>query len=124
MVLQHRTLAIAVAIALVTCAARGDERLFRGRVVPILESKCIRRHGGEKPKGGLSLVPAKLLRRGGESGPVVVPGKPDESMLVDYISGEKPEMPKDGKPLSPVEVAAIREWIQEGAAWPDGLELT
>ena len=53
-----------------------------------------------------------------------MPGKPDESLLLDYISGDKPEMPKDDKPLSAAEVAAIREWIASGAAWPAGVELT
>ena len=93
-------------------------------IAPIFESRCVRCHEGDKPKGGLSLVSARQLQKGGESGPVVVPGKPDESSLLDYVSGDKPEMPKDGKPLSADEVAAIRQWIQDGAVWPAGVELT
>ncbi len=102
----------------------ADETFFRERVAPILELHCVRCHEGEKPKGGLSLVSAERFAKGGESGPIVVPGKPDESSLVDYISGDAPEMPKDGKPLSTGEVAAIRQWIQDGAVWPAGIELT
>jgi hypothetical protein len=41
-----------------------------------------------------------------------------ESLLLDLISGDKPEMPKDDKPLSSSEVAAIRKWIETGATWP------
>jgi hypothetical protein len=49
----------------------------------------------------------------------IVPGKPDESLLMRMISGEKPKMPKQGAPLSPAEVAEIRTWIAHGAVWPD-----
>lgn len=116
--------AICLLIALLADAIHADDKLFRERIAPIFESRCVRCHGGEKPKGGLSLISARQLQKGGESGPVVVPGKPDESSLVDYVSGDKPEMPKDGKPLSADEVAAIRKWIQDGAVWPVGIELT
>ena len=104
--------------------ARADDKFFREQVAPILESQCVRCHEGDKPKGGLSLVSAARFKQGGESGPIVVPGKPDESMLVDYISGGKPEMPKDAKPLSAKEVATIRQWIENGAVWPENVELT
>src|SRR4029078_4955098 len=115
--------AICLLIALLSRASFADDKLFRERIAPIFESRCVRCHEGEKAKGGLSLVSAGRVQKGGESGPVVVPGKPDESSLLDYVSGDKPEMPKDGKPLSAEEVAVIREWIQNGAVWPAGLEL-
>ena len=51
-----------------------------------------------KPKGGLDLTTAKGLAAGADGNPVVVPGKPDESRLIDVVSGDKPEMPKNGKP--------------------------
>ena len=105
-------------------AARADERLFRERIAPILEARCVHCHEGAKPKGGLSLVSAERLQAGGDSGPVISAGKPDESLLLEYISGDEPQMPKDGKPLSAAEVGAIREWIASGAAWPAGVELT
>ena len=52
-----------------------------------------------------------------------MPGKPDESLLLDMISGDTPEMPQKEKPLSKEEVAGIRSWIETGAHWPDGLTL-
>ncbi len=111
-------------LAFLPIAGRADDSFFRERIAPIFESHCVRCHEGEKPKGGLSLVSAEQFAKGGESGPLVAPGKPDESSLVEYISGDAPEMPKDGKPLSVDEVAAIRRWIQDGAVWPTGAELT
>src|SRR5689334_3930477 len=58
-----------------TGAATGGESLFKERIAPILESKCVRCHGAGIRKGGLSLATASALRAGGESGPVVEPGR-------------------------------------------------
>jgi hypothetical protein len=115
---------IVAAIVFAATTVRADDRMFRERVAPILEGRCVHCHGGAKPKGGLSLVSADGLQRGGESGAVVVAGKPDESLLLDYVSGDEPEMPKGEKPLSAAEVATIREWIARGAEWPARVELT
>jgi hypothetical protein len=53
----------------------------------------------------------------------MVPGNPDESILVDYVTGTDPEMPKNGDPLPVEEVMALRAWIRAGAPWPDGKVL-
>ena len=106
-----------------TCAVRGDDAQFRDQVAPILEQHCLRCHDGTKPKGGLALGEPKHLLAGGESGPAIVAGKPAESLLLEYISGDKPEMPKDAPPLSAAQVTAIEKWIAAGAAWPEGLVL-
>ena len=63
------------------------------------------------------------MLRGGEGGPAVEPGKPDESALVEKIAGAKPEMPRNAPPLARDEVDAIRRWVASGAHWPDGLTL-
>ena len=60
---------------------------------------------------------------GGDSGKVIAVGKPAESLLLDYITGDKPEMPKSGPPLAAAEVAAIRDWIAAGAKWPAATAL-
>jgi hypothetical protein len=101
----------------------ADERSFRGSVAPILESRCVRCHGGIATKGGLSLATAEALRKGGDSGPAIEAGKPDESLLLEKIGGETPEMPKGSAPLSAREIEAIRTWIADGASWPSGLVL-
>ncbi len=104
---------------------RGDEgdRLFREQVAPVLERRCVSCHGESSPKGKLSLVTGKTLKSGGASGPAVVPGKPEESLLIESISGERPDMPQTGPPLSAQEVAHVRTWIEQGAHWPESLAL-
>ena len=63
------------------------------------------------PKGNLSLTTGRRRFKGGDSGPAVVPGKPDESLLLEMISGDPPAMPQKDEPLSQAEVASIRNWI-------------
>src|SRR5262249_44631564 len=103
--------------------ARADERLFREKVAPLFERYCVVCHQGEKPKGGLSLATAAGLAAGGENGKVVETGKPDESLLVEMIGGEKLAMPQKGRFLSKDEIAAIRQWIADGAPWSSDLTL-
>src|SRR5690242_12429989 len=115
-----------VACALAVCfiwrqPASAEEVLFQKHIAPIFEQHCVSCHGGAKPKGGLSLETARQFTAGGDNGPAIAAGRPDNSLLLDYISGDKPEMPKDAEPLSAEQVAAIREWIAAGAAWPEGV---
>jgi mono/diheme cytochrome c family protein len=102
----------------------AQDDFFRQRVAPLFEQHCVSCHSGSKPKGGLSLADATSALAGGESGAAIVPGAPLESMLLDYISGKKPTMPKDGTPLKAEEVAVVQRWIETGADWPAGLTLT
>jgi hypothetical protein len=120
----HRGLLWLVAIS-AALPAIGDDAAthFRKHVAPILERKCLSCHEGKDAKGELSLATRELALAGGEGGESIVPGKPDESSLLDYISGDSPEMPKEGKPLTADEVAALRQWIATGAVWPDDLQL-
>ena len=111
---RRRLLTIAIGLIFVS-AARADEPAFRERVAPVLRRHCLRCHTGEKPKGGLDLSTSKGLAAGAEGNPVVVPGKPDESRLIEVVSGDKPEMPKNGKPLSPQEIQVLRDWIAGGS---------
>jgi mono/diheme cytochrome c family protein len=104
-------------------SAAADETQFREQVAPIFAARCVACHHGEKPKGGLSLATRAGLLTGGESGPAIVPGKSDEGTLIDYVSGDKPEMPKNGAALSAAQVTLLRKWIDAGAAWPADLVL-
>src|SRR5438105_3688844 len=71
---------------------------FEDDIVPSFEARCFKCHGAETRKAGLDLRRQFTLIRGGDSGPAVVPGKPDESSLIEMI--EKKEMPpKDEDPL-------------------------
>ena len=81
--------------------------------IALLQSKCAQCHGEQKQESGLSLHGAAAVLRGGESGPAVVAGKPDESLLYQRIaSGEMP--PDEGQRLSVEELALVRNWIERG----------
>ena len=102
---------------------RSGDIFFTESIQPILEDHCYECHGFNSRKGNLSLANRETLLTGGDSGPVVVPGKPEESLLstaVDYSSDEL-QMPPSGK-LADEEIAALKEWIERGAPWPDGYD--
>jgi mono/diheme cytochrome c family protein len=106
-------------LVLFASSARAEDAasstLFERDIRPILKTNCFQCHGeaGEK-KGGLDLRLQRLMLAGGDSGPAIVPGKPEESYLVERLqSGEMP--PEDKKNLTPEEVERIVEWIKRGA---------
>ncbi|HUY36144.1 MAG TPA: DUF1553 domain-containing protein [Pirellulales bacterium] len=104
----------------VTSAMPEPARLefFEKQVRPLLAARCHECHGARRQKGGLRLDSRAAALAGGESGPVVVPGKPDESLLVDAVRyGQVFQMPPKGK-LPDAEVAALVEWVRQGAPWP------
>ncbi len=96
---------------------------FREQVAPIFETRCLGCHQGVTARGHLSLESLQQVLDGGDSGPAIDPGSAEDSLLIYMISGDEPEMPKKGQPLSEDEVAAIARWIDEGAVWPDGVAL-
>src|SRR5258705_8138270 len=87
---------------------------FEKDIRPILKAHCFECHGeGEKLKGGLDLRLRRLILQGGDDGPVLVPGKPDRSLLFKLVhSGD---MPKRDKKLTREQVALIKHWIATGA---------
>ena len=98
-----------------TQAAR--EQFFEQNVRPLLAENCYSCHGDKKQKGGLRLDSLEAILKGGESGPAVVPGKPEESLIVEAINYEGLEMPPTGK-LDPEKVAILTRWVSLGAPWP------
>jgi hypothetical protein len=91
-----------------------DLRGFDGSVAPILARRCLDCHSGAEPKGKLDLSRRARAMLGGESGAVIVAGKPAESLLWEQVeSGEMP--PKS--PLTAEEKAILRDWIASGATW-------
>src|SRR5262245_16689683 len=96
---------------------REQLRFFEEKVRPILAENCYKCHGSEKQKGSLRLDLRESALAGGESGPVIVPGKPDESALVEAIKWQALEMPPQGK-LSEGQLATLTEWIRLGAPMP------
>lgn len=98
---------------------------FVSDVRPILESHCYACHAERKQKSGLRLDIKQSAFRGGESeGPSIVSRDPDHSPLWQRISSSDSDyrMPPDGPGLSDEEGRVIRQWIDAGAAWPDGID--
>jgi WD40 repeat protein len=88
---------------------------FYRQVRPILLRHCSGCHQPAKMGGKLLLTSYDSFKKGGESGEGFTPGKPDESLILDYISGDEPEMPLNQDPLKKVQVDLIARWIKEGA---------
>jgi hypothetical protein len=102
-------------------AAAAD--LFRDKVAPLLERRCVSCHDATKKRGGLDLSGRAAALAGGEGGPVLVPGSAAKSRLWQMVSGPKPRMPRTGEKLTPGEAAQLRRWIDAGANWPAAVVL-
>jgi hypothetical protein len=110
---------VAIALATQSPAAQAEESVrFEKQIQPLLAVKCGKCHGEEKQTAELNLATSAGLTRGGESGAVIVAGKPEESPLYEKIhAGEMP--PEDNPQLAPAEIELIRRWIAEGARLPE-----
>lgn len=94
-------------------------KFFEAQVRPLLVEKCLKCHGPDKQKGGLRLDSKTALLAGGESGPVIAPGDPHTSLLVDAIEYKDLEMPPEGQ-LTPAQREVLTRWVEMGAPWPGG----
>jgi len=104
-------------------AAQANTDMYVKTVQPIFANNCYRCHGGDNHRGGLQLDSKANILKGGKDGPVVVPGHPEQSLLVTLIRHEGPAddpkpMPPKGK-LSDADIAAVTAWIKAGAVMPD-----
>jgi hypothetical protein len=100
--------------------APADLEHFESKIRPVLVERCYQCHGAdpERIRAGLALVDAEGLRAGGDSGAVIVPGAPDDSLLVEVLRYEGPiKMPPDGR-LPAAVVADFEQWITRGAPDP------
>jgi hypothetical protein len=95
------------------------ETFFETKVRPVFQQVCYRCHGGQKTSGRLRIDSRETLLRGGESGPAVVPGEPEKSLLLQAVRHrhETIHMPPD-KRLPDAVIADLERWVREGAAWP------
>lgn len=104
----------------------ADVEFFEKQVRPLLVKRCYSCHAGTKARGGLSLETADGWRSGGEGGPAIVPGRPDDSLLIDAINYRSLEMPPadQGGKLPAGEIAVLTKWVKLGAPDPrDGSNL-
>jgi hypothetical protein len=101
-------------------AVSATDDLFEKRIRPLLVEKCYGCHSPDKKiKGGLRLDHKDGWAKGGDSGPAIIPGKPDESLLIKAVSYKDRDlkMPPKQK-LSDQEITALQEWITQGAPDP------
>jgi cytochrome c553 len=111
-----RALAVLLLLGTPLAGVRADPPAprFETDIRPLLQAKCVRCHGGKARKADLDLTSRAGVQKGGESGAVVVPGKPKESLLFEKIhTGAMP--PNKREALSAAEVELVRRWIAAGA---------
>lgn len=92
---------------------------FESKIRPIFANSCFDCHTFDE-KGGLRLDSREALLKGGDSGPALVPGDPEGSLLIKavrHVQGVS-KMPRSASKLSDLEIAALAEWIAMGAPWP------
>ena len=116
---------ILVAIFLTAQPGGANEKgtdFFEKKIRPVLVEHCYKCHAStsKRLKGGLKLDTRAGVLRGGDSGPVIVPGKPEESLLVRAIRyGDVDLMMPPRSKLADVDVAVLVKWVEMGAPWPD-----
>ncbi|TXT22924.1 MAG: hypothetical protein FD138_3342, partial [Planctomycetota bacterium] len=113
------SICLSLIVGNIAAADEVDEAFFEKKIRPVLAETCFRCHGGQKTSGKLRVDSADALSKGGESGSAVVPGQPDESLLLKAIRREDgvSAMPPD-KPLPREVIADFTAWIKAGAKWP------
>jgi len=95
--------------------AGAGEVSFQREVWPIFKRHCVGCHSAQKTKGKLRMDDVAALLKGGKTGPLFVAGQPDDSLLIDQITGDVPEMPQNEAPLSRAKVKLLRDWLAQGA---------
>ena len=95
-------------------------KFFENKIRPLLAAECYECHGEDMAKGGLRLDHIDLILEGGDTGPALVLGKPEESLLIEAVHRTDPdfEMPPR-KALTDAQVASLETWIAAGATWPE-----
>lgn len=93
--------------------ASTGEVNFANDVLPIIESRCVNCHGGDRIEAELLMRTYDEIMAGSENGAVVIPGDVDGSLLVELVASK--EMPKRGPKLTPPQVQTISDWVAAGA---------
>lgn len=96
---------------------------FVKQIKPILADRCVECHNSETLLGELNLQTRALAFEKRKTGPVIVPKNAEKSMLYLVLTlpaKDKKAMPATGHRIPKDEVSTIRQWITEGASWPEG----
>src|SRR5262249_47500785 len=104
-----------------TARAQTGHPFFESKVRPILVNRCGQCHGEEKQRAGLQLTTRAGALKGGNGGPVLVPGDPARSRLIQAVrrDGELKMPPSDKDKLSGAEIEVLARWVAQGAPWPE-----
>ncbi|MGI8982058.1 MAG: c-type cytochrome domain-containing protein [Pirellulaceae bacterium] len=97
---------------------------FEKHVAPILVQNCLKCHNSTKARAGLDLSNSATALKGSEAGEVVVPGRPQESLLIRRAADGSMPPETDGRRLTAEEVAVLAAWVKAGAKWPEGRVLS
>ena len=101
---------------------REQSDFFENKVRPIFVNDCYKCHSRQAPKlkGGLSLESRDGWSKGGDTGPVIVPGDPEKSLLIKAVryADEDLQMPPKGRKLSDAKIADLETWVKMGAPDP------
>jgi len=111
---------IALPALMAQADAHSDTEFFETKIRPLLTEHCIACHGEKKQKGGLRLDSKAAWQKGGEEGPVIVPGKSSQSALLKMVRGtpgKPPQMPPD-EVLPEAAVVDLAKWVDLGAPDP------
>ena len=112
-------LALSLIAAFPQDRAGDGEEFFEKSVRPLLEERCLRCHGEDRPKASLRLDSRAGVLAGGKHGPAAIEKRPDESLLVQAVRREGARKMPPSQPLAPEEVAALTRWVELGMPWPD-----
>ena len=93
--------------------AAGATVSFANEILPIIQSRCINCHGGDKIEEGLSMNTHAEIMAGSENGAILVPGDAASSLIIEMVASG--DMPKRGPKLTPPQVQLIADWINQGA---------
>ncbi len=119
-------------VVIIVCLFVGASRVdaatvdFVREVRPIFEKHCYSCHGEAKQKSDFRLDIKSEAFKGGEAyGPSIIAGKAADSPLIQFVADENADlrMPPEGERLSTAEIAVLTTWVNEGAAWPDGVDI-
>jgi mono/diheme cytochrome c family protein len=119
------SVSIAFVMAAISVSA-ADKVDFAKQIQPILEKNCVQCHGAEKQKGGLRLDTKEGALKGGKDATAIVPKDIPKSDLIRRVtlpSDDDDVMPPKGDLLTKAQADLLRDWITQGAVWPDGLVL-
>ncbi len=117
---MRRLFGLAILISIAGNAADSPTEFFEINVRPVLAKNCYSCHAQSK-MGGLELTSRESILVGGKSGAAIVVGKPEESLLMSAVTWQhdRLKMPPNGAKLADNELAALKQWIKDGAVWPD-----